>query len=162
MSFFICIFVIMNINVLRKTKFESLMRDNNITNDNVESFDNIAFISILNTEDPSGYFKKNYENVLVLFFDDITDDLNWDNDPDFLGPVLFTEDQAKKIIAFIDLHKDKDQFIIHCSAGISRSGAVGTFINDYFELDYKAFKQINPQIQPNPFVLRTLKNLTNI
>lgn len=159
MSFFICIFAIMKINVLRKTKFESILKENNITNDNVETFDNIAFISILNTGDPSGYFKTNHKNALVLFFDDITTDLNWDNDLDFFGPVLFTEEQAKQIIEFIDQHKDKDQFIIHCSAGISRSGAVGTFINDYLELDYKTFRQTNPQVQPNPFVLSTLKNL---
>lgn len=60
----------------------------------------------------------------------------------------------------IELNKDKQQFIVHCSAGISRSGAVGTFINDYFGLDYSTFRKTNPQVQPNPFVLRTLKSIS--
>ena len=137
------------------------MKENNITNDNATSFNDIMFISILNSEDNSGHFKYNQSNVLVLFFDDIITDLNWDNDPNYLGPIAFTEEQGKQLLEFIDLNKNKEQCIVHCSAGISRSGAVGTFINDYLGLDYKIFRQTNPQVQPNPLVLRTLKNLTN-
>lgn len=137
------------------------MITNNINDQNAESFDDIAFISILNTDTTSGHFKINKTNVLILFFDDIITDLNWDNDSNYIGPVAFTEEQAKQVLEFVDNNKDRKQFIIHCSAGISRSGAVGTFINDYFGLDYRTFRQKNPQVQPNPLVLRTLKNLTN-
>lgn len=150
----------MKVEVIRKTKFDKLMVDNNINDQNVESFTDTAFISILNSE-ATGHFKTNHANVLVLNFDDVTDDLNWDDDdPDFYGPVLFTVEQAKQILEFIELNKDKQQFIVHCSAGISRSGAVGTFINDYFGLDYSTFRRTNPQVQPNPFVLRTLRNIS--
>lgn len=148
----------MKVEVIRKTKFDKLMVDNNINDQNVESFTDTAFISILNSE-ATGHFKTNHNNVLVLNFDDVTDDLNWDDDPDFYGPVLFTVEQAKQILEFIEMNKEKKQFIVHCSAGISRSGAVGTFINDYFGLDYSTFRRTNPQVQPNPFVLRTLRNI---
>ena len=41
---------------------------------------------------------------------------------------LFTLEQAKQLILFIDTHIDQ-KFLIHCNAGISRSAAVGLFIS---------------------------------
>ena len=153
----------MKVNILSKSYFESQMKSHNITDDNVESFNEVMFISILNTDDVGdniGHFKNNHSNVLVLKFDDVEVDLNWEEDQHFYGAKAFTEDQAKEIINFITQNKHKKNCIVHCSAGISRSGAVGTFISDYFRADYKEFKKRNPYIHPNGLVLRTLKNLT--
>lgn len=44
-----------------------------------------------------------------------------------------TESKAKQIIKFAEKsHKKKKNITIHCFAGISRSGAVAKFINEYF------------------------------
>ncbi len=47
--------------------------------------------------------------------------------------------------------------IVHCAAGVSRSGAVGLFVRDYFSLDYSEFKRQNPHIVPNLWVSKVLR-----
>ena len=37
------------------------------------------------------------------------------------------------------IYKEDITLIVHCSAGISRSGAVGTFVNQYLNLDTQKF-----------------------
>jgi len=46
-------------------------------------------------------------------------------------------------------------------AGISRSGAIGLFINDFFGGDKELFKKENPYIHPNWRVFTMLKNQMN-
>ena len=60
---------------------------------------------------------------------------------------------SKNIVDIINKHKDKSVFIIHCSAGISRSGAVATFLYDKFlsEIDKEQFRRENKYIRPNPY-----------
>lgn len=41
-------------------------------------------------------------------------------------------DEAKQIVDFINKHHSKTM-IVHCFAGVSRSGAVAKFINDFFD-----------------------------
>lgn len=144
--------------VLSKREFDHTMNHYNLNDDNIEqNFVKFAIISINNTDDDLllPFFKDNHENVLNLFFDDVTEDLYND---DFLICKAMTEDDAKKIIEFIDRNKDRN-FIVHCSAGISRSGAVGTFITEYLEKDYKLFKEHNKHISPNHMVLSMLNKL---
>jgi len=43
-------------------------------------------------------------------------------------------------------------------AGVSRSGAVGEFVNGYAQGDWARFKRDNPQILPNGRVLRMLND----
>ena len=43
-------------------------------------------------------------------------------------------DEAQRLVAFIKAHPDKD-FIVHCFMGISRSGAVAKFINEYYDMN---------------------------
>ena len=74
--------------------------------------------------------------------------------------ILFNEDHAKEIVQFVkDVHADKESavLIVHCHAGISRSGAVGTFACDYVRLDYQEFIDLNPYIMSNPHVLSLLR-----
>ena len=149
----------MEVTVVGKGLFDAAMKHHGITNENVESFNKFMFISVTDTlgfaEDP--YFKENKSNVLNLFFDDVEDD-----DGDWEGMNIagqtksFTEEQATQIFDFIEKNKDKEFCIIHCYAGISRSGAVGAFVNDYFGGHYMDFIKANPQVQPNPKVTRLL------
>lgn len=78
--------------------------------------------------------------------------------------MLFNIDHAKKIIEFVDSIKDDDDsvIVIHCDAGISRSGAVGMFLCEYLQCNYKDFSRVNPQIRPNSYVLRLLKKESQI
>lgn len=45
----------------------------------------------------------------------------------------FTEDKARGVLRFLEeTHRKKNDLIVHCFAGISRSGAIAKFANDYF------------------------------
>jgi predicted protein tyrosine phosphatase len=136
--------------VLSKERFKDFICFNNITDENVES-KNICIISI--NDGGAKPLLSKAENVNVMFFDDTSEnELH-------LSPSLvhFNTENAAEIIQFIEKHSSKDLFIVHCTMGVSRSGAVGTFINDYFGLDYFQFKRNNPIIQPNQFILSQLK-----
>ena len=98
-------------------------------------------------------------NILKLNFDDVTEKDNGD----FL---FFNNSLAKEIHNFIkDIPSDSEKpFYIHCDAGVSRSGAVGYMMNEWFNkylvinrIDNEAFMMNNSHILPNPLVVRELK-----
>jgi len=92
---------------------------------------------------------------LSLCFYDMTDSEHVSDDDK-----LFNWRQAKEIINFgdgINKGKDKSVLVIHCDGGISRSGAVSTFLNDYYGLNFRDFKKRNPKIKPNHYILRVLR-----
>lgn len=71
--------------------------------------------------------------------------------------LLFSEIEAKRILAFLDAIRESTQnLIIHCGSGVSRSGAVGLFACRKFGLDEREFLADNPRISPNPWVLQLL------
>ena len=100
-----------------------------------------------------------HPHLLTLTFDDLC---NEPETPEELGnAILFNEDMAHAIMRFVD---DRQlPLLVHCTAGISRSGAVGEVLNWYFNrylernaVDYEDFTQNNRQIQPNPLVRRIM------
>lgn len=117
------------------------------------------FISIRNScdDDLNCAVPVNQSNVLKLQFDDAVEpegDL-----------VLFDESMARKIVEFINAADRSRELFINCSAGISRSGAVGEVLNDYFnrclernEADNEYFQFHNRQVLGNPLVRRILRN----
>jgi len=76
--------------------------------------------------------------------------------------VLFNDGHAEKIINFINKHSHVDHLVIHCAAGISRSGAVGVFACRYLNLDEKDFRKTNKNILPNMHVLSTLTRVAGL
>lgn len=97
-------------------------------------------------------------NILKLQFDDAVEDPKH-------SLVLFDEQIAAKIVAFIRRIDKKRLLFINCGAGISRSGAVGEVLNDYFNkylernvMDDEYFRRQNRQIQGNPLVRRILRD----
>jgi len=97
---------------------------------------------------------------LSLDFWDITDvqynawKVKWPNDRHTKSAKLFSIEQAKQIVKFLDWAQEDfmdSVLVAHCTAGISRSGAVATFANDYCNLDYKNFLVDNPLLYPNVF-----------
>ena len=101
----------------------------------------------------------NHPHLLTLTFDDIC------NEPETLedlgNAILFNEDMAHAIMRFVD--DGKISLLVHCTAGISRSGAVGEVLNWYFNrylesntADDEDFVQNNRQIMPNTIVRRIM------
>ena len=91
------------------------------------------------------------ENLLVLYFDDVDE-----------GPNAMTPAQARAIADFA-CSDDPRPIIVHCSAGISRSGAVGSVLNWYFNryleddpAAYRRFELTHPDLIPNAHVRRLL------
>lgn len=102
-------------------------------------------------------------NVLSLMFDDVEES----DEQEILERfhyIVFNECMAKQIHDFVDrIDKDKTLYI-NCHAGVSRSGAVGLILNEYFNRflddnkdDYKDFFENNRQIIPNATVSSILK-----
>ena len=100
-----------------------------------------------------------HPHLLPLIFDDIC---NEPETPEDLGnAVLFNEAMAQQIMRFVD--DGKLPLLVHCTAGISRSGAVGEVLNWYFNrylenntADDEDFEQNNRQIMPNTIVRRIM------
>jgi len=146
----------MRVHVLGKMEFDSLMKQNGINDDTVERFDSIMFISIVDTQNQEGpYFKEDHDNVINLRFDDVEHD-GESSPTQEIQTRAFSELQAKMLYEFIKKHREKETCIVHCMAGISRSGAVGTFINGYCQGEWERFKKDNPYVIPNPRVHRML------
>jgi rhodanese-related sulfurtransferase len=146
----------LKIYICSKVQFNNIIKDNNIDDLNIESFKKAIFICIDNTEGNDFYsepiFKDNHLNVLHLKFDDVEIDINED-----VKAKSITKEQAKEIVDFLYKNKDKELLFVHCTSGISRSGAVGLFALDYFNGDKEHFKTYNKHICLNQKVLRLLK-----
>ena len=92
------------------------------------------------------------ENLLVLYFDDVDEG----------QPHAMTPEQAKQIVDFVRI-EDPRPIFVHCTAGISRSGAVGEVLNWYFNRylednsgDYQLFQHMHRDLVPNAHVRRLL------
>lgn len=127
----------LKIEVLSHYLFDDKMRTMNLDDNNVENT-NIAFISIIGTEECLKYYLnegntkhyfKDHPNVLNLEFDDIGTDVIY-NGHHFKTMRM---EQAEKTVDFIEkmIEKGIEQFYIHCRAGYSRSRAIGEFIYRY-------------------------------
>ena len=117
------------------------------------------FISIRHSaeKDPNCAVPVDGENILKLRFDDAVED------PEH-SLVLFDAEIAGKIVNFVRKIDASRLLFINCGAGISRSGAVGEVLNDYFNkylernaLDDEYFRRLNRQIQGNSLVRRLLR-----
>ena len=100
-----------------------------------------------------------HPHLLTLTFDDICNEP--ETSEDLGNAVLFNEAMAQQIMRFVD--DGKLPLLVHCTAGISRSGAVGEVLNWYFNRylernaqDDEDFEQNNRQILPNTIVRRIM------
>ena len=135
------------------------MRSQYYTDKEWYSDPNKYFISIAGFADgceyPCPFLTKDSKRVLHLLFDDVTEDY-----ADTPSVRLFDSDHAKAIVEFAKTIPSNATLYVNCAAGISRSGAVGDCLNNYFNneipKDFEDFKKVNSQIQPNPYVKRLL------
>lgn len=135
-----------------------LVFDDRFTNELLKQYHYSAFISILDCDNSEEKFDKSLDNFLQVKMWDIEEDVLENNELKYEKPTDF---ELKKIVDFINNHKVKSIFIVHCSAGISRSGAVALFLYDKFlaEVDKDVFRRENKFITPNLYILRRLKAL---
>lgn len=96
------------------------------------------------------------DSVLNIEFADV------DNSGQMKYKNALTHEQSNEIIKHIEKNKDKNVFIIHCSAGISRSGAVSAWIYEYFKCN-GIDVVIEPEYPstPNYYVKGKLKEIYN-
>lgn len=141
------------------------MEEGGITDENVESKD-AAFIEIMGEQDlfrMPCHFKRNHPNVLRIFFDDV-DEVIYPADLSGWGgiePLIpMTPEQGREIFNFIVANAGKAQFVVHCAAGISRSGAVAQFITEHFGGSFADFKKLNYWTHPNQRILNILRKLS--
>ena len=153
-----------NVIVFSKKDFIDFIKYNNIDSEFIDLIKNrFAFISINDSDGDYFHkpiFDKDYDNFITLYFDDITSEDA--KSPTNKGKTkMFSIEDAKKIVSFVKKNCGKN-FIVHCAAGISRSGAVGTFINDFCQYNYENFRNNNRGIIPNQFIYSTLKKVSNV
>ena len=103
--------------------------DENFSNETFINHNNACFISILDFDNDEQKFDSSISNFLQVKMFDIEEDLT-DNRGNFYQKP--SDEELLKIVNFIIRNKDKNIFIVHCSAGISRSGAVATYIMEKF------------------------------
>ena len=87
------------------------------------------------------------DEILALHFEDSEFDINGPDEPG-----KFKQYQAREIREFVKrIHSSEKTYtlIVHCVAGVCRSGAVGEVVSDFVGIKYDDFKRENPQILPN-------------
>ncbi|GHV66035.1 hypothetical protein FACS1894199_08490 [Bacteroidia bacterium] len=155
------------ITTMPQEEFDNLMREYELNDENIEQQVGMALISIICSRVSYGYmvdkhglgekhyFNENHSNVLNLDFDDIEADETY---ADGTTCKAFSSQDADKVIHFIEANVNKE-FIIHCFAGVSRSGAIAQFMRDYYPWVNKSFFdiEVKPGIRPNAKVLSELK-----
>ena len=136
----------MNIRIYARTFFENKIG----TAEEERLLNECRIISIndasIHPEPPP--FRKRFlrhPNLLVLFFDDVETE----------GTTAFTIEMARQIVRFVQETGDCP-LLIHCTAGISRSGAVGLAIAEQNGCVEESRRE-NPDIMPNQLVLRKLR-----
>lgn len=118
---------------------------------------NIAFISISDVGVPPLQFKEDEKFLTLQFNDEDWDDLTEEK---LNKGIMFSERQAKKILDFVNKHKNNvDFFIVNCHAGISRSGAVGLWLVRYLGNSEEEFFKKHPKVMPNQYVLNILEKI---
>ncbi len=81
----------------------------------------------------------------------------------YMENMLFDIPRAEKIIYFLNSIKDKcERLVVHCDAGVSRSGAVGLWATRYLGLDEKKYSDSNLGIHPNLHVVDILSEVSGV
>ena len=156
--------MMVQIHTLSVADFKHTMRNNDLYDSTIESMPELAVISIANSFDDfnpddifsngpsSRWFSRRHRNVLNMTFDDITSPEKWQllsqfgnsrSSDDTSGNasaekdyVLFDRNMVREIADFVDDNHKASTWIVHCSAGISRSGAVSLWLKDWLKFKY--------------------------
>lgn len=118
--------------------------------------ENAFIVSIIDPEEDP-IFDEDTDRIITLRFHDL--DPKWFEPQHTSSYVFMSEEQAKQIAAHVFKHADAEEefvFYVNCMAGISRSGAVGTFAARVAGISDEEFRAANHQIMPNGYILSLL------
>ena len=120
-----------------------------------KSSKDVFYLSINNPDDEDKTpIREDSDTFKSMWFYDIDEDI-YDEVKDFTYKTI-SDEQVDELYDFIMKNKDKKNFVVHCTASISRSGAVGEFVNDLFGIPYAEFRKQNPNIIPNTYIKKKL------
>ena len=142
-----------NVYIFSQKQFNKIMKDMSWYDDTIDMITDTAIVSICNTDKSMiHWFADKHNNVLNLDFDDV---LFTDEEA---GIFALNDEQAKILVDFFEEHKDVQNFIVHCEAGISRSAAVAVCFVDFLHMNGKKDITLhkNYAFSPNPLVERLL------
>jgi predicted protein tyrosine phosphatase len=106
--------------------------------------------------------RKSFDDVIVMEFSDLTIYEFNQIPPGQHEVILFTPELATQLAQFIVKNKDKN-FMVHCAAGVSRSGAVGLAIACLNDIESEFTAIYKGQILPNQYVFNlTMKAIDNL
>lgn len=126
----------MEIYSLKELKYK--MRQNLI---NINDFYIIACSSCAD----NFYFLPNSNNIFTCTFDDVKKE----------SYNSFNFEIAQNIKNFVDKIPEKENILVCCDAGLSRSPAIAAAILEYLDFDFLTIWE-NPKYSPNTFVFKTL------
>ncbi len=156
----------MTITTCLAVSYATMLRIRNGSFQPHKAFNNFWVISVTDPDAPR-LFGDSY-NILTLQFHDIdpgpltTDKIQHITQAE--GKILFDDVMAKKVIEFVKKASNtsgKGLMLVNCMAGISRSGAIASYVQRVCGIDYKEFRRLNPNISPNDFVLEMLELHSN-
>lgn len=148
-------------------QFTHLCKEAKIDDTNVGTVKQ-AFIELMGEQDilsAPWVFNQDHSNVLRLMFDDVDEPLHVPlvgdipDNREYIPVVPMSEAQGQQILDFVRANEDKKVFIVHCAAGVSRSGAVAKFIMEYFGETHLEYWMINKNTQPNIRIVNILRKL---
>lgn len=130
-----------------------------------ELLDTHYFVSCLgstNNEGQAQILPPDSDRWVTLRFDDINSrGLAAMTPEEAARYTIFSDQQADRIIDLVEAsQRDTEQehiFLVNCAAGVCRSGAVVSFIQEIIRLDWEQFRRDNPNVAPNDIVLKTLR-----
>lgn len=136
-----------NIVILSKEECINLTRKNILQKSIVISINDTNYNTVLNPND-------NIVDILKVWFDDIQCSIP--------GHKMITNEDTSAIKHFVDINVDSVQAIlIHCTAGISRSSAVGIALAKYLNGDDTELVNSNKYL-PNIAVYKMMCKTLNI
>lgn len=131
--------------------------DTSFSNEYIKDNEKVCFISILDVNNDEQKYDTSLNNFLQVKMWDLEKDIKTK------GKVKEKPSDVEllKIVDFVNKHKKTSTFYIHCSAGVSRSGAVALFLYEKFygQIDKEKFTRQNGHIMPNLYILNRLKDL---
>jgi len=120
---------------------------------------NVFVVSIVDPEE-APIFAADTDRIITLRFHDLDPEWPVDQERDPRPSyVLMNEDHAKRIVDRVlkfHEHPAPWELLVNCMAGISRSGAVGTFVQRVAGIPAEQFLTQNTGLRPNPYVLKLL------